>query len=90
MLLADHSGELATTVVADCVLDHLDRLDPEGDFLPVPAAQSHCGGQLASVTRLPVMSGMFEAETETRHATPASVIALCAHETGVRPGSGCR
>jgi hypothetical protein len=80
MLLADRSGELATTVVTDWVLDHLDQLDPEGDFLPVSAAQSHCGGRLASITRLPVMSGMFDAETATRHATTASVTALWASE----------
>ena len=86
MLIADRDGALATTVVSDWVLDHLDRLDPEGDFLSVPAAQSPCGGSLASVTRLPVMSGMSDAPglpemsamaaVPSHHAATASVIPL--------------
>jgi hypothetical protein len=76
MLLADRDGMLATTVVTDWVLDHLEQLDPEGELLSVPAAQGPCGGRLASVTRLPVMSGMADAEFPAGPAGMASVTSL--------------
>jgi hypothetical protein len=86
MLLADHEGMLATTVVSDWVLERLEQLDPQGEFLPVPAAQGPCGSDLASVTRLPVMSemsGMQDMQDMAeasgmlgRHAAAASVLQL--------------
>jgi hypothetical protein len=94
--VADRNGMLATTMVTDWVLDHLDELDPEAELLSVPAVQSPCGSRLASVTRLPVMSGMTDTELETAtcRATQASVIQMWAsgpaRPDGVRPGSGCR
>jgi hypothetical protein len=87
MVLADRHGMLATTMATDLVLDHLDRLDPEGEFLSVGPVQSPCGGSLASVSRLPVMSGMTDPQMPSRQAGMASVTTLRAQ---VRPGTGCR
>lgn len=76
MFFADRAGMLATAVVEDLVLDHLDRLDPNGDHLPVPSVQSPCGAVLASVTRLPVMPGMDDVDAPAHPATMASVTPL--------------
>lgn len=84
MLLADRDGTLATAVVTDWVLDHLDHLDPDGDYLPVPAVQGACGNDLASVTRLPVMSGM--SQLPGAGGRPVGVSAVIP----LRPGSDCR
>lgn len=75
MLLADSEGTLATTMVTELVIKHLDHLDPHGEFIDVPAAQSPCGGMSASVARLPVMSGM-SSESPAQRATMASVTPL--------------
>lgn len=75
-MLADRDGMLATAVVRDLVLDHLDRQDPDGEFLSVPATQSASGDSLASVTRLPVVSAMTDGEAQAQHAPTASVTLL--------------
>jgi hypothetical protein len=75
MMLAEREGKLATSVATEWVLDHLDRLDPAGEFLPVSAAQAPCGSPTASITRLPVMSGMDD-DRPARRATLASVTPL--------------
>lgn len=87
MLIADRHGTLATTVVRDLVLDHLDRQDPDGEFISVPAAQSPGGEMLASVTRLPVMSSMTDGESTEPNASAASVTPLW---TSLRDGTSLR
>lgn len=76
MLLADRDGALATEMVADLVLDHLNQLDPAGEFRTLPAVHGTCGDALASVTRLPVMSGMADGDTAARQEGMASVTQL--------------
>lgn len=88
MLLADRDGTLATTLVTELVVKHLDQQDPQGELIGVSAAQSPCGGLTASITHLPVMSGM-DADGPAQRPTMASVTPL-RPAGAVRPGSDCR
>ncbi|HEY9415139.1 MAG TPA: hypothetical protein VIQ30_10300 [Pseudonocardia sp.] len=85
IMLADRDGTLATRMATDLLIDHLDRLDPDGDFLTAPADRDP-GGGLASITRFPAISGKSEDPempvVSGHRRSAAAVIQL-------RPGNGC-